>query len=270
MILIHSAFHSEAKAFIEHYELKLLHELDNFNVFRSADHLLIVSGLGKVNTAVAIGYLSAKFPSISHYFNIGICGANDKFQIGELVVPNKIVDLSTKKTFYPELQLKVDFKEGILGTSLTPVIKEIDDIDFYDMEAASFFEAASKFQSSSRIHTLKVISDNLVFENIKKEVIEKLIGARVIEIARYMDSICSYSVNKKHDLSDDEIDSLSCFSEKHRLTVSQKNSMFQKALGFKVRGGNVESISKIKAKCINSNKKDRNELFREVEKLFSS
>ncbi|GEM_PF-633923 len=277
MILLHCALHCEAKKLIEHYNLKLLREIDRFNVFFSDTHLLVIGGIGTINTAIAISFISAKFPKISHYFNVGICGATPKTKIGEIVVPYKIIDLTSNKTFYPEPLIKHSYIEGVLGTALRPVNEAQDGMDFYDMEGSAFFEAALKFQDTSRVYSVKIVSDNLDInekinsEKIDKATVDTLFKTNLTKITDFIDSIVSMTDAESVDknlLDDKEISTLTDFFIDKRFTVTQRNLLIEKAKGFKVRGGDI--LDAIKDNSLIINKMDRNDLFREVEKTLST
>ena len=156
MIIFVTALFSEAKALIEHFGLKKV-EKEPFVIYANGDIALIVSKIGKIDSAIATTYISQKY-NIKKIINIGICGTNDiKKEIGSIYQVKSIIDLSSSKkivmanegevlyTFDKALKDKNFIKRGIL----------------IDMEAFGFCSAALKFVDKRSIKIYKIISDHL-------------------------------------------------------------------------------------------------------------
>lgn len=89
---------------------------------------LIVSGIGKVNAAMATTYLLTKYSDIEQVVNFGLCGSLDsKYRIGETYYVNNVVqydfsleDLDGSKKPVYELDLRMKRKsEGLGYTAVT-------------------------------------------------------------------------------------------------------------------------------------------------------
>src|ERR1700761_8244047 len=101
MIAIVTAFHSEAKPLIEYFKLKTQMTQAPFPIYQNENMHLIISGLGKINAALAVGYLQAilQTPNIV-WLNIGI-GGHRSMEIGTAILAHKVIDESTARSFYP-------------------------------------------------------------------------------------------------------------------------------------------------------------------------
>lgn len=155
------AMPSEATALIETYQLRLVRD-HPFKVYANENETqaLVISGLGRSACAAATVFLAECTPSSQPliFINVGIAGARD-FELGSVWRAHKVTCRSTGKVWYP----------GALGprvcqsANLVTVDKpELDypDESLFDMEAAGFFEMASKLTSLELIQSVKVVSDN--------------------------------------------------------------------------------------------------------------
>lgn len=185
MPIIHTALHSEAKIFKEEFKLQKIKSYRKIEIFSRDNLVLVVSGIGKVSTSVGIALASELFPkSKDFYLNFGIAGSSKKeIALGELRIADKVIDLSTDRSYFPDCILQTEIASASLGSSDLPVANISDEnfpltsiglnskikyikpkdnsLDLYDMEASSFFQSAIYFTESHRIHSLKIISDHL-------------------------------------------------------------------------------------------------------------
>ena len=157
---IFAALSCEAKPIIQSRQLKPIPGKHPFSVYANADCLLVVSGIGKVAMAGAVGYALALFPQAEHplLLNLGIAGSRDE-SLGSLFLADKILDQDSGKTFYPPLVFNAVCKTKMVITVAAPQQTYTADC-LYDMEAAAFYEIAGKFSSAELIHSLKIVSDN--------------------------------------------------------------------------------------------------------------
>ena len=152
----------EARFFLDQYRLSRLDNHSTYSIYTNVERSihLIVSGVGKVKSAAALGYLHALSNSGSHtcYLNAGIAGA-EKADIGQCFTVHKIIDAVSGKVFYP-----LPVLTGILpGSAVVTVEKptaQYPDEKLVDMEAAGFHQAALGFVTQEQIQTLKIVSDN--------------------------------------------------------------------------------------------------------------
>lgn len=210
MIYIVSALYIEAKFFIEKFNLKKNNSLNEFQIFENKKIKLIISGVGRVKSAIALTYLSTKFniKENDFIFNIGFCGSLDKDKnLADIILVSKIESAYNLKKFYPDMLYKHNFYEGTLktfdtivenyniqikdGTSVFQNFKKDSEIkinndynviyissqkelqnSYIDMEAYGFFEAASVFFRKDKIIVLKVVSDILTVDKNSRIILD--------------------------------------------------------------------------------------------------
>ncbi len=156
MIYIVTALKSEAKPIIDFFNLT---KSDNkkFQIFSNADITLIISDIGKINSAIATTYLCASFDDI--LINIGMCGSSD-FEIGELFQIKKIIDKSSEKVIH--LKSPTIFKTQTITTCDTAQnTPERFKNTLIDMESFGFYKSAKKFVKDENIYLIKVVSDKI-------------------------------------------------------------------------------------------------------------
>ena len=174
MIVFVTAIFSEAKALIEHFELQKV-EKKPFLIYQSDNIALIISKIGKVNSAVATTYISQRY-SIDKIINIGICGTNDsKKEIGSFYKIRSIIDASSSKKIViaDDGEVLYTFDKIIKDKNLTK--KGV----LVDMEAFGFYSAALKFVDKNSIKIYKIISDHLKTSHIDNDFIYSLVKNRL-------------------------------------------------------------------------------------------
>ncbi len=172
MIYIVVALKAEALALIEKLSLSK-EESREFDLYGNKNIKLIISKVGKINSAISTTLLLSKFPPKSgdKIINIGIAGSINKADIGKLYWIEKIIDLCENKVFH--LQTKASSAQ--ISTSPTPITDQ-DKIKtpLVDMEASGFFQAAKRFMQKDNIIILKIISDNLSTKELSTKEIKDL------------------------------------------------------------------------------------------------
>lgn len=149
---------SEAKPLIDHFKLKACTSKFSFSLYRNDTIHLIVSGIGKVNAALAVSCLQNEmegFPAA--WLNVGIAG-HRSMAIDTGVIAHQVVDAGTTHTYYPTLLVPFG-KTHTLCTVDRPETSFPDDY-VYEMEASGFMQAALKCSTSELVHCYKIISDN--------------------------------------------------------------------------------------------------------------
>ena len=156
----------EARPFIDYFRLRknTLHK--GFNVFENDRVCVIVSGQGNLNAASATAYLAgirAASASSAIWVNAGVAGHRDH-GVGSLWRVNKVADELSGRCFYPAaLRPRCQGRVEISGCGLKSVVSPVSDYPgncLYDMEAAGFFHAATRFATLESIVSFKVVSDN--------------------------------------------------------------------------------------------------------------
>ncbi|QOP42189.1 hypothetical protein [Sulfurimonas marina] len=165
MIYIITALKSEAQAFVDKYKLKKS-TLKNYTLFFNDQMKLIVSNIGIENarfaTQTLINYYDITDDDI--YINIGVCGANQNHNIGELL---KVGSITHQEITY-------SFDEGI---TLTCVDQEIHGGGFeaVDMESYGFYDAVIHNPAIKNFALYKVVSDHYEPHTLNKDMVKSLI-----------------------------------------------------------------------------------------------
>ncbi|MEJ2656599.1 MAG: 5'-methylthioadenosine/S-adenosylhomocysteine nucleosidase [Desulfobacterales bacterium] len=157
----------EAKPFVQKMPLRQTRKAP-FYLFQNHEILLLVSGIGKANAAMATAYCCLKFKPAC-VFNLGAAGATRSgYDLGEIFHIHKIVepdrpDLRTGKPCGHQPDLLEGFKTAKLATSDRALLdpKERQTIahsaDLLDMEGASVVQTCKKFKT--RCFLFKFVSD---------------------------------------------------------------------------------------------------------------
>jgi len=144
--------YAEAEKFIKAYKMKKQLTLDvtvRFDVFKSTDVALIISGGGTAYSAAAVGCLLTIYPSSSNEDRLISISAEIKGK-AEPILCNEIHDEATGKYFYPFIQKNHNFIEQLARNAVSAVV----------------FQAASRFLFREQI---------IIFENVSGENAEAVI-----------------------------------------------------------------------------------------------
>jgi nucleoside phosphorylase len=183
-LFVFVALPCEAKPLIQRWRLKKHPHKHPFAIYTDNERTVVVTGIGKVAMAGAVGYTLSLFQGPQHLLlvNFGIAG-HCQHNLGSLYLADKIVDNDTGKKFYPQLPFGTACETASVATLAKPQEGYAGDY-LYDMEAAAFYEIACKFSSSELIHSLKIISDNTQspLANISEDSVE-------CWIAQHLDTI---------------------------------------------------------------------------------
>ena len=154
------ALPAEAKPIVAHYQLKRMQPEYGFPVYRREALSLVVSGVGKANSAAATAHLHAvnHFQKDEVWLNVGIAGHAHR-SIGDVLLAHQIVDHASGQCWYPPLVMTQDIDTRKLLTLDRPSDGYPEEA-MVDMEASGFIATAQRFASSELVHCLKVISDH--------------------------------------------------------------------------------------------------------------
>ena len=222
MKAIVSAFYKEIAPIIKHYNLKKINA--PFEIFKNDEIIVIISGIGKLNSAIATTYILSTY-KIDFIINFGIAGSS-KFKIGEIFLINKI-----NENLYPDILYPHPFKE----TFINSVDKVITDGKFnlVDMESEGFFKASTKFLDLDKIFIIKIVSDNLVCFRPDDEFMDNLINPHIKNITDFINSLKSEKFNLIDEKYLDEL------SNKYKLSFSQKEILKNKLIYAKLNNKNI-------------------------------
>jgi len=148
MIYIILALKAEAQAFVDKYKLKN---------YKDDKISIIISGMGRENMKTTTCQVLKNFTNDDKIVNVGICGANQKYNIGELI-------------------------DG-LKQKITCVDYEVNDerFEIVDMESDGFLEATKDIKNR---YIFKIVSDHFKPQSVTKDKAKKLIFDNIDEIMR--------------------------------------------------------------------------------------
>lgn len=162
MLGVVTALHCEAVPFIDRLKMKKIISQTGhmpFDMYKSSGASLCVCGTGPVNAAAGSAFFLAQKNS-EWLLNVGMCGSNKNLSVGSVVYPNVLVDSAAGCTVYPEMLYKHEFTEGSLASFPRVINGGECSFDFFDMEAAFFYQTALKFLAPEKIIVLKIVSDH--------------------------------------------------------------------------------------------------------------
>lgn len=241
MIYIVTALHCEAKPLIDHFDLKKDADSPKFDLFQNDRIALIVSGIGKIRSAVATTFLltGTNSSDVSAILNIGVCGSvAQSRKIGDLLYINKITDHANGRQYFPEPVLQFGMQEASVETFDKPVESSNTisfDSDLVDMEASGFFQAASMFTETHRIYCFKIVSDLLELSHISKEFISGLIKGRISEVERIFTMLSDFHTPEPDLMENDDRVLITKIGSNLKLTQSQSYQLADLIRSAKVR-----------------------------------
>lgn len=211
MIYVVSALYIEAKAIIDKYDLKKDNSIKRFQVFGNEKIKLIISGTGRIKSALAVFYLilNNKLQENDFIINIGFCAStNKKHSLFDIVYPSKILSAYSKQAYYLDMLYKHSFCEGSLICYDTIIKNSERDSIFIDMESMGFYEAASQFFKKDKIIVLKIISDILAEKEKDRKIIdfndENLLNISYNKIFEFIDNLQNLFSKTIYDFSIEE------------------------------------------------------------------
>lgn len=174
MLYIVTALKPEAQAFVDKYKLKKS-KLKDFTLFSNDSMMLIISGIGVENAAQATQTLINHYDITDDdiYLNIGICGANTKYEIGSLLEIGSLVYNHKTKVLNSPSELTLT----CLNTESSD-----DTYDIVDMESFGFYDAVMHSPAIKNYHILKVVSDNFEPQKVTKENTKSLLFNTIDDI----------------------------------------------------------------------------------------
>ena len=173
----------EAKPFVQGMSMQHL-EKKPFALYQKDNMMLVISGVGKANAAMATAYCCFRYQPAC-VLNLGAAGAaaaagklGDVFQINRVIEPDRI-EITTDKTPVYELKRLKGFSAASLSTRDIPVIttedrKNISEIaNLMDMEGAAIVQACQRFNTPCILFkfvsdTPEHTKDGHIVQNIRK------------------------------------------------------------------------------------------------------
>lgn len=247
MIYISVALGVEAKPIIKYFNLKRDNEIKKLQVFKNERITLIVTGAGVLKSAIALTHILSQsvIDEDDIFLNIGICGAKSrKYQIGDIVLCNRIINSELSRNYYPDMVFEHPFKEGSLESFNSPVYNEEGVIgELVDMEGAGLFEATTYFFESYQLSFFKIVSDYLDGKVTEKDV-ETLITSALPEVDGWLRKREEFKVEREIQFSLEEIEEIERVKSRGRFTVTMENELDNLLTYYKLRGENILNILK--------------------------
>lgn len=274
MIYLFLSSKREAKIIIEYLNLKKSQE-QLFDIYENDYIKLIISGTGKIKMSASITYLlkDKKINLDDYFINIGICGSvNKNLEIGSIFECNKILDNDTKKEFYPDMILKNNLSEKSLETFSYPLKCYSNDIvsELVDMEASAFFEIAQLFAFNHQIKVLKIVSDYLEIDEIRKNnFVEELFVEKMPIIKIYLEKIQELKISPI--LDNEEKNILFELFEKYKFTDYQIKELNKNIQLYKIKNKSINLKKIINDLNFNkpNNKIERKKIFDNFKRKFN-
>ncbi len=246
MVFIVTALKIEAEPLIEHFKLKKDMDIHCFSVYRNSDITLIISGVGKVKSAMATMYLLSTHQTTLQdvLLNIGFCGTNNiKYSLGTMVAVNKVTDMDTKRDYYPDVFIKESIPFANLCCYSRPVaqnmVQEEKEV-FCDMESAGIMEASKKFYYAHQVILLKIVSDYLNPEKLDKLSLKNFVKKSTPLIEKIIKNAVQLNSSFKGvSLDENEKSLLDTISQNLKFSKTMGKMLFKNAVQAKAKGIDV-------------------------------
>ncbi len=232
----------EARPFIDMLGLKRDMSARAFEIYISDDHALVVSGVGKIKSAAATGYLLARVDDFDRLavLNTGIAGAAPEMgvSVGDAFLVNRIVDAGSRREFIPDLLIPSVWNEAHVVTfdravSLRTESRPEDGL--VDMEASGFYSAANAFVGPHAIGCIKVVSDLLEVGRLQVGDIEKWMSVHADGIISHLRSMTHLVEDGADGLGKTDLRWLEVASSRLRLTASQQKILKETVIRYRTR-----------------------------------
>ncbi len=222
-----AALNCEAKGLIDHFRLKKQCDAP-FALFCGEHHFgetpvsvnVAISGIGAFSMACAIGWLASSVPcKRAVWLNIGSAG-HGQLSVGDGFVVSSVQDIfSTKAYFPPQVAARPVISSACM--SLNAPSRDYPEEGGIDMEAAAFFDAATRFSAAECVQAFKVVSDtpDQGIEHLSAKFIQELLQPHTENVLSFCDGLLR--VAKEIKFASQAID----FPEV-RATHSQRNLFF--------------------------------------------
>ena len=187
------ALPSEAAPLIDALELRRCNRARGVKLYRRDKYRLVISGVGKIAAATAVGYIAGSEPADTRHIwlNIGIAG-HATLPKGSVGIAHRIIDQATGQTYYPSIAVRAPCASYSLVCYDAPSTTYADEA-MCDMESSGFFTAAYRFSSVEFIHSIKIISDNSASDiaALNRTAISEMIEAHVTLIESFAELLGS-------------------------------------------------------------------------------
>lgn len=147
---------SEAHALIAHWRLPLTHRVP-FRVYDDGRRCVVLSGIGSVASATAVGFMAAHVP-VARWFNFGLAG-HASLPLGTALLADHVAHHGREDAWYPAPLSASRLARASVLTHDEVVLDYPRDA-CCDMEASTFMAAVCRVAPEDRAQVVKVVSDN--------------------------------------------------------------------------------------------------------------
>ncbi len=152
------ALRAEAGPVIERFRLRGEGQRAPYPLYQGEDVRLVISGVGRVAAAGATAYLATRCPEPgAAWINLGTA-AHRSFDLGEVVLADKIVEAASGRSWYPPLIGAGGLRSAGVCT-VDRMETGLTDQRLYEMEAAGFYSTVVRWGRTELVRVLKVVSD---------------------------------------------------------------------------------------------------------------
>ena len=270
MIYLSTALYHEARPFIDHFGLKKNHNFNKTDVFENDEIRLVITGTGKIQTAISLATVLTVCHDGESIVNIGICGTVDsRTSVGDLFVVHEVRDYSSRRRYYPDILFDYNIPGAAVTTFDRPLaagdLATIEDrLEIVDMEASGFYEAAARHFSPDKIRILKVVSDHLEGIRCTPELVTDIFAKNMDRIL----NVIGHKQEKKQLLTDADRELLGLLTEKMRFTETQKHMLLDYARAYKIRTGSDLNILRAWLETETKHKSQVKEHFETIKSLL--
>lgn len=227
MIIFATSLYSEAKPFIQRFNLKKNTKEHLFQLFEGEHYHILITGCGMIASAISLSRYFTLYPAKNTdiFINIGIAGymtkqkTEEESLLGKLFFISKITEQCTKRTFYPDILYQNTFDKLPLITVPIPLehtSELLENKTLVDMEASALYQATLPYISSERIFFFKVISDIIGNTRLKEQAIvpEQL-------LLPHVETILNFAVNIQQVQISNSAKKTSLFTETEQVLIEQ-------------------------------------------------
>lgn len=268
--LLLTALKAEANPLIKKYNLKK--DLKT-QLFINKNISLLITGVGKDKTQARIKSIIDLKNNWDDtiLINVGIAGGEkNKTKIGSIYFINKILDEEDGNIFFPDILIKHYLEEISLTTVLNSVTSDSHKYTgLVDMEASMIFETISFYTNCHRLVFLKIVSDHMNILDWKSINVESLIQKQIESISKIINSYNNQNLSNRIILDKVEINLLTKYSEKLKLTKTQSIELMLLSENFKKNNGLIADLD-FYFKQIPKSKQERNKVFDKIRKYLSA
>lgn len=173
MITVYTALYPEAQELIRALSLKKDMTQKHFQVFADTDNQiqLVITGASAIAAASAVAESSTGRPPQDGdlLINYGSCAGGETIPVGTVSLCNKITEMASRRTFYPDMLYRHPFVEAeitsypVVQTDMekTASVQEAGSRpSLADMEAAAIYQAGNYYYAPHQMLFVKVVTDH--------------------------------------------------------------------------------------------------------------